>query len=206
MQKSTSDTIQEQLDSFQPEVKEMCELFRKLIFEVRKENEDKFEIEEVLRWGAPAYNVKGKLFLFWWGLKDFARITFMNGVAMSNKYKLFNHCLDNPNQQTIRFNNISQIDEKKLKEYIVESAEISVKGYKKKTKSKFVKLPEELKLELGKKQNQVAKNYFETLSPSHKREYTEWIESAKKSETKIARIEKTIEMLNSKISKNKKYK
>ena len=33
---------------------------------------------------------------------------------------------------------------------------------------------------------------FERFSPTHQREYVEWIESAKKPQTRLARIEKTV--------------
>jgi len=43
--------------------------------------------------------------------------------------------------------------------------------------------------------NDVAKKAFDKLSYSHKREYVEWIEAAKKEETRQRRIAKTIERL-----------
>jgi hypothetical protein len=59
-----------------------------------------------------------------------------------------------------------------------------------------VEIPEELLKSLRK--NKAAATFFESLSYSHKKEYTDWIGSAKKPETKLARVEKAIEMLQSK--------
>jgi bifunctional DNA-binding transcriptional regulator/antitoxin component of YhaV-PrlF toxin-antitoxin module len=46
--------------------------------------------------------------------------------------------------------------------------------------------------------NSEAESYFNSLPPSHKKEYIKWIEEAKKDETKKNRIAKTIEMLSKK--------
>jgi uncharacterized protein YdeI (YjbR/CyaY-like superfamily) len=40
-----------------------------------------------------------------------------------------------------------------------------------------------------------AKQYFEKLAPSHKRNYIDWIDSAKKEETKLRRLSEAIELL-----------
>jgi uncharacterized protein YdeI (YjbR/CyaY-like superfamily) len=42
-----------------------------------------------------------------------------------------------------------------------------------------------------------AKEVFDQLAFSHKKEYVEWITGAKKEETRLARLEKTIEKLTS---------
>ncbi len=65
---------------------------------------------------------------------------------------------------------------------------------------RIVELPEDFKVVL--KQNPVAKDYYSTLSFSKKKEYYQWITSAKKPETRATRIEKAIELL----SENKKLK
>jgi uncharacterized protein YdeI (YjbR/CyaY-like superfamily) len=40
-----------------------------------------------------------------------------------------------------------------------------------------------------------AQKYFESLAPSHRREYVRWIDSAKRDETKARRLEEAIRML-----------
>jgi uncharacterized protein YdeI (YjbR/CyaY-like superfamily) len=39
---------------------------------------------------------------------------------------------------------------------------------------------------------------FEKLPPSHKKEYIKWIDEAKKPETRLARIQKMVKMLQAK--------
>lgn len=58
---------------------------------------------------------------------------------------------------------------------------------------RVINLPEELEIALT--QNPKAKQFFDTLSYTNKKEYVQWISSAKKQETKEARLQKAIEML-----------
>jgi uncharacterized protein YdeI (YjbR/CyaY-like superfamily) len=49
-------------------------------------------------------------------------------------------------------------------------------------------------------------SYFESLAFSHRKEYIQWIESAKKEETRTKRIHQAIEKLVDKQGLNSKYK
>jgi len=42
--------------------------------------------------------------------------------------------------------------------------------------------------------------FFEKLSYAHRKEYVQWIISAKKEKTRIQRIEKAVELIKNKIS------
>ena len=61
------------------------------------------------------------------------------------------------------------------------------------SKTKTINLPKEISNAFSK--NKKAKTIFDSLAFSHRREYVEWIVNAKREETKISRIEKTIQML-----------
>jgi hypothetical protein len=54
-----------------------------------------------------------------------------------------------------------------------------------------VALPEDLSAAM----DDAARTAFEGLAPSHRKEWVRWVEEAKKSETRAARIEKTVEGL-----------
>lgn len=62
------------------------------------------------------------------------------------------------------------------------------------SEAKNIAAPPELKRLFSK--HTAAKNFFDTLSFINKKEYVVWITGAKKEETKIARLEATIEKLN----------
>lgn len=57
-----------------------------------------------------------------------------------------------------------------------------------------IELPEDFKAAL--EENDIARKHFEKLSYSHQREYVQWILTAKKAETKAARIKQGILMLS----------
>ncbi|MFT3980030.1 MAG: YdeI/OmpD-associated family protein [Ferruginibacter sp.] len=59
--------------------------------------------------------------------------------------------------------------------------------------TKEVRLPEELAAAF--KKNKTAHSYFDSLAFSHKKEYVEWIVTAKRPETKQERVKGTIERL-----------
>ena len=61
-------------------------------------------------------------------------------------------------------------------------------------KSGPVEVPEDLKLSLE-QDKPVGLFFFENLSYTHRHEYVAWINEAKKSETRLRRIKKAVEML-----------
>lgn len=64
------------------------------------------------------------------------------------------------------------------------------------SETKEIKLPDDITAML--KKNKKLGDYFHSLAFSHKREYVEWIVTAKKEETRLARVKKMAEMLNQK--------
>jgi uncharacterized protein YdeI (YjbR/CyaY-like superfamily) len=61
------------------------------------------------------------------------------------------------------------------------------------TEPRTVETPPDLATAL--KRAPAAARVFDKLSNSHRKEYVQWIEEAKKPETRARRLEKTIEML-----------
>ena len=68
---------------------------------------------------------------------------------------------------------------------------------------KPAKVPADLAAALGRSRK--AGTTFESLSPSHRREYIEWITEAKRPETRERRLSKTIEWLEEGKARNWKY-
>jgi hypothetical protein len=61
------------------------------------------------------------------------------------------------------------------------------------SKTKIITLPDDFAKALAK--NKKAKTVFDTLAFSHRREYVEWIVTAKREETRLSRVEGTISKL-----------
>jgi len=94
-----------------------------------------------------------------------------------------------------------------MKDLIREGARLNAEGVKaprrRKTASKAVAVPIELKAALAK--NKKAAAAFEKLPPSHKREYAVWIAEAKTEETRRRRVKSAIEWIAEGKSRNWKY-
>lgn len=81
--------------------------------------------------------------------------------------------------------------------------EAGVKAPRSIRKPKPLVIPAELSSALTK--NKRAKAAFEKLSPSHRREYAEWIAEAKREETRARRIAQAIEWIGAGKTRNWKY-
>lgn len=64
------------------------------------------------------------------------------------------------------------------------------------TEERIVEVPEDLQALF--EQHPEAKAYYDTLSYTHRKEYVQWINEAKRPETRQNRLQKTIEMLMAK--------
>jgi uncharacterized protein YdeI (YjbR/CyaY-like superfamily) len=66
-------------------------------------------------------------------------------------------------------------------------------------------VPPDLAAALKLKKNAKAAAAFQALSPSHRREYVEWIAEAKRDETRARRVATTVAWLTEGKSRNWKY-
>jgi len=98
--------------------------------------------------------------------------------------------------------------EKTLIGYVKKAAALNEAGVKAKwrterTKRKPLPMPADFAVAL--KKNAKAQKTFEGFSPSHRREYIEWITEAKREETRNERLSKSIEWLAEGKPRNWKY-
>jgi hypothetical protein len=161
---------------------------------------------EELKWSSPHFNYKGMMcgmaafkehaiFGFWTGslIKGVAPNRNNGGEAMGNYGKLTS-VKDLPSK-------------KELVGFIKEAMRLNDEGItvprKKKAPKAIAKVPAELARALAK--NRKAAAQFEQFSPSHRREYIEWIDEAKREETKAKRVAQTVEWVAEGKSRNWKY-
>ncbi|GIV01873.1 MAG: hypothetical protein KatS3mg015_0703 [Fimbriimonadales bacterium] len=163
------------------------------------------EVEETMKWSFPHFEFKGVLcsmaafkhhcaFGFWKAslMKDPKGI-LREGEAMGHLGKITS--LDDLPPDRV------------LLAYIREAVELNEKGVKlpakKSSASKPVRVPKDFQEAL--KANPKAQATFKSFPPSHKREYVEWIEEAKRDATRQRRIQTAIEWLAEGKSRNWKY-
>lgn len=160
------------------------------------------DVEETIKWGMPHFDYKGPICHFA-SFKEHCAFGFWKHALLEG----------NELQRTAMgsFGRITSMkDLPKDKEMIAlirQAMELNEKGIKIPKKPATAKgeaaVPNELTAALSK--NKKAKAQFDSFSPSHRREYSEWIAEAKTEATRDKRIATAVEWLSEGKSRNWKY-
>lgn len=182
-----------QLETFaQP----ICKKLRKLILSTDS------EIIEDWKWGQNYY-LNGMLCGFW-GFKKHVSLVFFQGSLLKDKKKILIENPGNVHNRHIKFTDVKQINDDVILEYLFEAIDNNRKGIKiRESIDKTIEVPLDVK-----KSFKTAKvlTYFDSLAYSHRKEYIMWITDAKKEETRLKRINVSIEKLTSKQMMHDQYK
>jgi uncharacterized protein YdeI (YjbR/CyaY-like superfamily) len=163
------------------------------------------EVEETMKWSRPHFLYKG-MFCGMSAFKEHCAFGFWKHSLVVGKGSQDEK---DGMGQFGKITTISDLPSKKiLLGYIKEAMKLNDAGVKSpaRTKPKTPKeviVPEDLSIALQK--NNKAQATFEKFSPSHKREYIEWITEAKTEATRTRRLETTIEWLAEGKPRNWKY-
>jgi hypothetical protein len=180
--KAATSKVSEYLESLPGWSRAICAELRRIILSTDP------SITEEWKWG-PSYSSNG-LVCGWSAFQKHVKVTFFNGGGMSDKSGLFNHCLDNEFNRSIKFTSPDEINEKLLKAYIKESMAVNAAGFKRVVAPRTDAVPAELTAAL--KKDKKALTFFEALTPGYKREYIEMVTSARQEKTREARIAKVV--------------
>jgi uncharacterized protein YdeI (YjbR/CyaY-like superfamily) len=164
------------------------------------------EAEETMKWSFPHFDYKGMLcsmaafkqhcaFGFWKAslMSEANQLKAKNGEAMGHMGQI---------------TNLSDLPtEKKFIAMIKEAMRLNDEGVKLPPKKKAAPGPVEVPdyVTSALKKNMKAYVSFEAFSPSHRREYVQWITEAKSEETRLKRLGTAIEWLAEGKSRNWKY-
>ena len=187
--------ISDYIDAMPDFARAICNKLRNIILNVDK------NIVEDWKWG-PNYSCNGMI-CGYGAFKHHVKFTFYNGSGMSDGKKLFNHCVDNEFNRSIKYTALEEIDEKAITAYVRESIEVNRKGFKRVAPSKAPQIPDDLQTALSK--NKVATNFFQQLSPGYQKDFVQWVTSAKRNETRTDRISKVVKMCREKRRMNDQY-
>jgi uncharacterized protein YdeI (YjbR/CyaY-like superfamily) len=162
------------------------------------------EVEEVMKWSVPHFEYKGVL----GGMaafKEHASFGFWKASLMRDPLKLFDG--SNPGMGGRKVTDVAELpDDKVLLEYMREAIALNEQGakvIKEKKPKKELEVPDYLLAAL--KKNKKARAAFEAFSPSHKREYIEWITEAKQEATRERRLAQALEWMAQGKPRNWKY-
>lgn len=184
------------IGSMQPFAQAICKKLRAIILKADP------SIKEEWKWG-PHYSSNGMV-CGYGGFQKHVKLTFFNGSAMKDSKQLFNHCVDNEFSRSVKYTDVSEIDENLITEYVKESVAVNQKGFKREVKDKSVEVPADLQDALNK--NKSAAKFFNDLTYGYKKEYVEWVTTAKREETRKERIAKVVAMSKEGKTLNDKYK
>ncbi|HEY2029812.1 MAG TPA: YdeI/OmpD-associated family protein [Myxococcales bacterium] len=174
------------IDGAPPFAKPILDRFRTVMHEACP------DVDETVRWGVPSFDHHGILANMA-AFKAHCRLVFWKEALL-------------PGAETL-----GQVTEAPAKAFLAklvkQAAKLNEEGVavpkEPKGKKPAPKVPDDLAAAL--KKNAKARAGFEKLSPSHQREYIEWISGAKREETRQKRIATTVAQAAEGKSQNAKY-
>ena len=149
------------------------------------------QLSEVLKWRSPCYTLGKSNIVILQGFKDYCALMFFKGALLKDPEDVLIPPGNSQAARQVRFTDAAEIAamEPVLKAYIREAIELEKAGLKvdlKKTKD--FPIPEELQSKLD--VDPSLKSAFEALTPGRQRAYLHYFSGAKRSETRLSRIEK----------------
>jgi len=153
------------------------------------------QIVEDWKWGQPAFMHNGKPLCWVWAFSKHVTFTFYQGALMKDSQKLFNYGDTNLQNWSIKFTNISEINETALIAYIKEAVQLNEAGKQVKisvSKDKTVVIPPYIKKVL--QREGLLEKYNQQIY-TYRKGYAQWIEGAKRQETKDKRMRQMIREL-----------
>lgn len=166
------------------------------------------DVQETIKWGFPHFDYKGPM-CHMASFKQHCVFGFWKAVLMKDKSLMENARSETAMGHLGKLTSLNDLpSDKKLIANIKEAMKLNeggvkISSVKKPIAKKEIKVPDDFVSVLRK--NKKALATFESFSPSHKREYLEWITEAKRDETRNNRIKLAIEWMAEGKPKNWKY-
>ena len=168
------------------------------------------EVEETIKWGFPHFQFHGAVLCSMAAFKQHCAFGFWKASLMKDPESILQIKDRNAMGNMDRITSVKDLPrEKILVAYIKEAARLNEDGIKKPAKKKTtpsqkdLEIPEALARAFSK--NKIARLAFEALSPSHRKEYIQWIRDAKTDPTRDQRIKTTLEWVAEGKSRHWKY-
>jgi uncharacterized protein YdeI (YjbR/CyaY-like superfamily) len=161
-------------------------------------------VEEKIKWGVPHFDYNGEMMCAMSAFKEHAALGFWKASLIKGIGSAGDAAAGNFGRLT----SVKDLPSKRaLSGHIREAVRLNDEGIavKKSTKAPKpeAKVPKELATALAR--NKKAKAAFENFPPGHRREYCEWIDEAKREETKGKRVAQAVEWIAEGKSRNWKY-
>lgn len=166
-------------------------------------------LEETIKWGFPVYMVDKKNVIGLGAFKSYIGIWFYQGVFLLDHHKVLINAQEDKTRglRQWRFNTVKEIDSNLVKLYVEEAIQNQKQGKEIKvikTDSKDLVIPDMLKNAMS--QDSILADKFEALTFFKQKEFTEYLDSAKREATQERRLVKIIPMILSGIGLHDKYR
>jgi uncharacterized protein YdeI (YjbR/CyaY-like superfamily) len=159
--------------------------------------------EETLKWSAPAFLYKGKQLAMMAGFKEHATFSFWGGSLVVGEEE----ARDGAMGQFGRLTSVADLPPPEALAELIRKAMALTDAGVKPQRSKSVKepldVPDDLRAALD--GNAAAAAIFDGFGPGARREYVEWITTAKQPATREKRLAQTVEWLAEGKKRNWKY-
>ena len=168
------------------------------------------EVEETIKWGFPHFQYHGGVLCSMAAFKQHCAFGFWKASLMKDPEGILQIKDRNAMGNMDRIQSIKDLPaEKILIAYVKEATRLNEEGIKKPARKKSSVSPKDLEMPdaLSKAflKNKKARLAFEALSPSHRKEYIQWIQEAKTDATRDSRVNTTIEWVAEGKSRHWKY-
>lgn len=179
--------------------KPVLEHLRKIILETCPEAEEK------IKWSFPHFDYKGEMMCSMAAFKKHCAFGFWKASLMKDSQKLFAKYGKTAMGHFGQIRSIKDLpSDKILKASIKESMKLNEDGVKisrpKQVQKEEIKVPDYFLKALKKNKN--ALKTFQSFSPSHRKEYIEWITEAKTDAARNKRIDTALEWMSEGKSRN----
>jgi len=165
------------------------------------------KIEETIKWGVPHFEYKGIVGSMA-GFKQHVSFGFWKGKLLSDPRGLFTG-VGNTEMGALRVSSLKEMPaDKVLLEYIKEAVQLNeneIKPPRAKPRKPAAPLSVPSDLASALDRNPTARATFESFSPSHRKEYIEWITEAKQAATREKRLATALEWMAEGKPRNWKY-
>ena len=152
--------------------------------------------DETVKWSVPVYTAGGKNVAGLIGTKHYFGIWFYQGALLNDQNKFLVNAQEGKTKalRQWRMTSSKDIKVRTIKQYLMEAISLAEAGKEiKPNRNKPIIVPAELENVLA--ANPKAKKLFDELNKTRRREFADHISEAKRTETKLRRIEKIIPMI-----------
>ncbi len=164
-------------------------------------------LDENIKWGIPVYSHQGKNVMGIAAFKTYVALWFHQGALLEDKQKKLINAQEGTTKalRQWRFNSIEEIDAELIHAYILEAIQNVEQGKEiKATRKDPFEIPVELLAEFDQSQELIKRFY--SFTESKQREFANYVNEAKRKETRDQQIEKIIPLILEGIGLNDKYK